>query len=86
MKDLGNAQKILGIQIFRNMAKNQICLSRVDYTEKVIGIFSMENSKPTPISLRGHLELTKDECPFDESDMKEMSEIPYDVVIGSVVY
>lgn len=59
MKDLGEAQKILGVKIIRRRLGNQIMLSQVEYCEKVLGKFSMRSSKPTPIPFGGYLELSK---------------------------
>ncbi|CAM8906112.1 unnamed protein product [Rhodiola kirilowii] len=86
MKDLGAAQKILGVKILRNRIKGTLYLSQADYITKVLNKFAMLNSKPSPIPLRGHLVLSKADCPSTESDKHKMNDIPYDIVVGSVMY
>ncbi|CAM8906121.1 unnamed protein product [Rhodiola kirilowii] len=86
MKDLGAAQKILGVKILRNRIKGTLYLSQADYITKVLNKFAMLNSKPSPIPLRGHLVLSKADCPSTESDKHKMKDIPYDIVVGSVMY
>ena len=45
MKDLGEADYILGIKIYRDKYKRLIGLSQSTYIDKVLNRFSMQNSK-----------------------------------------
>ena len=45
MKDLGNAEYILGIKIYRDRSKRMIGLSQRTYIDKIVTKFNMENSK-----------------------------------------
>jgi hypothetical protein len=47
MKDFGKARYILGIKIYIDRNKHLIGLSQGTYLEKVVQMFSMENSKAT---------------------------------------
>ncbi len=53
MKDLGPAQTILGIRIFRDRVKQQIFLSQRDYMLKILDRFKILNCKTSPIPLGG---------------------------------
>ncbi|CAM8900799.1 unnamed protein product [Rhodiola kirilowii] len=86
MKDFVKAQKILGVKIIRNRHDRKISLSQVDYVAKVLDKFCMKESKPSPIPLGGHLEISKDDCPVNETDKQKMSKIPYDMAVGSLMY
>ncbi|CAM8954218.1 unnamed protein product [Rhodiola kirilowii] len=86
MKDLGEAKKILGVTLLRDRPNKEMFLSQSDYIVKVLKRFAMLECKPTKIPLGGHLELTKDFCPKTESERKKMAAVPYDVVVGSVMY
>lgn len=86
MKDLGPAQKILGVKILRDRAKRTIYLSQTDYLHKVLNRFAMENAKPAPIPLGGHLDFSKKDCPVSTLDKKKMENVPYDVAVGSIMY
>ncbi|CAM8978530.1 unnamed protein product [Rhodiola kirilowii] len=46
----------------------------------------MEHSKPAVIPLGGHLVLSKQDCPETVEEKEKMPDIPYDVVVGSVMY
>ncbi|CAM8934961.1 unnamed protein product [Rhodiola kirilowii] len=86
MKDMGFAQKILDIKLFRDRISRKMFLSQVDYVNKVLDKFSMKHAKSTSIPLGGHLIFSKDDCPKTELEKQEMHDIPYDVVVGSVMY
>ncbi|CAM8887559.1 unnamed protein product [Rhodiola kirilowii] len=84
MKDLDIAKKILGINIVRDRPKKKMYLSQAEYIDKVLKKFSMDDSKSAMIPLGGHLVLSKEDYPKDETARMKMSLIPYDVAVGSV--
>ncbi|CAM8997367.1 unnamed protein product [Rhodiola kirilowii] len=86
MKDIGIAKRILGIDIVRDRPKRKMYLSQAEYIDKVLKKFNMDDSKPAMIPLGGHLVLSKEDRPKDETARKKMSLIPYDVAVGSVMY
>ena len=86
MKDLGVAKKILGMKIHRDRKNRKLMLSRVDYVEKVLQRFSMENAKAVSTPLLGHLKLTKEMCPKTQEEEDKMSKVPYTLAIGSLMY
>lgn len=86
MKDLGNARKILGVTITRDRLHKKMFLSSSDYILKLLSRFSMHDSKHVSVPLGGHLELTKKQCSKTQEEVKRMSNIPFDVVVGSVIY
>ena len=45
MKDLGEAEYILGIEIYRDRLKRLIGVSQETYIDKVLARFKLENSK-----------------------------------------
>ena len=53
MKDLGEAKKILGMEIVRDRKAGSLYLSQRGYIEKVLRRFNMHNCKPvsTPLAL-----------------------------------
>ncbi|CAM8994640.1 unnamed protein product [Rhodiola kirilowii] len=86
MKDMGEAQRILGVKITRDRNKRVMYLSQTDYLDKVLDKFQLKNAKPSLVPLGGHLELTKHDCPVSDEDKLKMSKVPYDVDVGSVMY
>lgn len=51
VKDLGNAKRILGMDMIRNRADGTLFLTQKDYMEKVLKRFQMQSSKPVSIPL-----------------------------------
>ncbi|KAL2254482.1 UNVERIFIED_CONTAM: Retrovirus-related Pol polyprotein from transposon TNT 1-94 [Sesamum indicum] len=86
MKNLGDAKKILGMDIHRNRKRFSILLNQKSYIHSVLKRFSMENSKPTSVPLAAHFQLSKDQCPKTSSEKDKMSKIPYSNVIGSIMF
>jgi hypothetical protein len=80
MKDLGEAEYILGIQIIRNADRTSITLSQRSYMHTILRRFEMEHCKPvlTPMEPGLRLEpLPAGSQPFD---------VPYQALIGSLMY
>jgi hypothetical protein len=80
MKDLGEAEYILGIQIIRNAERTSITLSQRSYMHTILQRFKMEHCAPvlTPIEPGLCLEpLSAGLQPFD---------VPYQALIGSLMY
>ncbi|CAM8978016.1 unnamed protein product [Rhodiola kirilowii] len=86
MKDLGKAQKILGVKIIRDRKNKQILLSQVDYIDKVLTKFSMKDSNPIVVPLGEPLDISKHDCPKTDQERQKMDKIPYDVAVGSIMY
>ena len=86
MIDLGNARRILGMEIVRNKEDSTLFFSQKGYLEKVLKRFSMENSKPISIPLAGHFRLSMTQCPQYKVERNEMNYVPYANSIGSLMY
>jgi transposase InsO family protein len=86
MKDLGDARKILGINILRDRENGRLLLTQQDYLDKVVEKFSMRGSKPVRQPLASHFKLSSSQSPKTASDQEYMSEVPYPSVVGSVMY
>ena len=86
IKDLGAAKQILGMKISRDRKNRKLTLYQVDYVEKVLQHFSMENSKVVSTPLLGHLKLNKEMCPKTQEEEDKMSKVPYASAVGSLMY
>ncbi|CAL1393514.1 unnamed protein product [Linum trigynum] len=56
MKDLGAAQKILGMEIYRDSLKKKLFLSQKSYIQKILSRFGISSAKPlnTPSASNVH--------------------------------
>jgi hypothetical protein len=86
MKDLGAANKILGMRITRDMKNRKLTLSQGEYIEKVLERFRMQNGKPVSTPLANHFKLTKEMCPKTQEEVEYMSRVLYSSTIGSLMY
>ncbi|CAM8914418.1 unnamed protein product [Rhodiola kirilowii] len=46
----------------------------------------MTSAKSTALPLGGHFVMSKDNCPKTELERLKMASVPYDIVVGSVMY
>ncbi|KAL0537426.1 hypothetical protein IC582_026404 [Cucumis melo] len=63
MKDLGEAQYVLGIQIIRDHKNKMLALSQGIYIDKMLVRYSMQNSKKDLFPFRLGVHLSKEQCP-----------------------
>jgi hypothetical protein len=86
VKDLGEANMILGIHVERNRMAGTISISQRAYLERILKRFGMTdcNSKPTP--LPPGITLSKDQGPKTQEDRVLMADKPYREVLGSIMY
>ena len=86
MKDMGEADFVLGIKISRDRSKRFLGLSQETYIKKVLERFRMQNSKPidTPIE-KGHT-LSLALCPKNNQEKEAMANVPYARAVGSLMY
>ena len=86
MKDLGAANRILGMDIVRDRNKGILKLSQGRYLEQVLRTFNMSESKAvtTPLGCQFKLKALTEEESKGESEL--MSEVPYASAVGSLMY
>ena len=86
MKDLGEAQFILGIKIYRDRANRLIGLSQDTYIDKVLQRFDMIDSKKGLLPMTTGTVLNKGQSPTTDVEKDKMSRVPYASAIGSIMY
>ncbi|WJX13388.1 hypothetical protein P8452_03779 [Trifolium repens] len=86
MNDLGEARKILGIEIVRDRNEKKLYLSQEKYVEKVLRRFSMDKAKEVSIPLASHFKLSHKLCPSTDEEKLSMKNIPYSSAVGSLMY
>lgn len=86
MKDLGPANKILGMQIHRDRNNRKIWLSQKNYLRKILQRFNMQDCKPISTPLPINFKLSSSMCPSNEAERKEMSRVPYASAVGSLMF
>ncbi|KAE8696421.1 GDSL esterase/lipase APG [Hibiscus syriacus] len=87
MKDLGEAKKILGMEISRDRQRGKLCLTQKQYLRKVLQCFGMnENTKHVSIPLASYLKLCSQLSPKTNEERVYMAKVPYANAVGSLMY
>ena len=86
MKDLGEANYILGIKLIRDRKNKLLALSQASYIDKILVRFNMENSKRGSLPFRHGIHLSKEQSPKTPEQKEHMSRIPYASAVGSLMY
>jgi hypothetical protein len=87
MKDLGEARKILGMEITRNREEKLVYLSQKQYLEKLLHKFGIKGeTKPVSTPLAPHFKLSAQLCPKSDEEKTKMKEVPYSSLIGGLMY
>ena len=85
MKDMGEAQFILGVQIRRDRANRRLYLSQAEYVRTVLERFNMLDCKPVASPMATGVKLLK-AGPADTSDGGDMRDTPYASAVGALMY
>ena len=86
IKDMGEANYVLGVKIVKDRSKKLLCLSQQNYIAKVLEHFCMNNVKPIDTPIEKGFSLTLNHCPKNEEEKNQMSKVPYTSAIGSMMY
>ena len=86
MKDLGDANNILGMCITQDRKNGLLYLSQKEYVQKVLERFNMQKGKALSTPLPAYLKLSKDDCPKLVEEKTTMAKIPYALACGSLMY
>jgi len=86
IKDLGEANFILGIKFWRDHKNRILGLSQVGYINKFLEWFSMQNSKKGLLPSRHGVPLSDDQRPKALKEENMMRQILYASAVGSLMY
>ncbi|KAH9679174.1 CCHC-type domain-containing protein [Citrus sinensis] len=87
MKDLGDAQRILGMEIHRDKKNESVWLTQKSYLKKVLERFSMDDkTKPVCTPLTPHFILSSSSCPKSQEECDYMACVPYASAMDSLTY
>ena len=86
MKDLGEARKILGMEIFRDRTNGFLYLSQRRYIKKVLKRFFIDIAKVDSTPFGSHFLFSKESCSRTKQEEEDMRGITYTNVVGSIMY
>jgi hypothetical protein len=86
MKDLGEANFVLGIEIHRDKTKGVLGLSQKAYIEKFLEKYGMHRCSPSPAPIFKGDRYGDFQCPKNEYEKEQMKTVPYASAVGSLQY
>ena len=84
MKDLGESQVCLGLEIRRDRSSRTLHLSQTSYISTILERFSMQNSKPVPTPMESSF--ITHSWNIQDSTHALAGEVPYRQAIGSLMF
>jgi len=84
MKDLGEAKKVLGMEIERDWKSGKISLTKKRYLKKVLNINDDTKSVSTPLA--SHFKSKAIMSPTTVEEREYMTHVPYANTVGSLIY
>jgi len=87
MKDLGQAQFVLGIAVQRDRTLKTITISQSAYVRSILSRFRQDNSKPAFTPLDAGARLSKADSPIEGSvEHLAMANVPYLQAVGAIMF
>ncbi|GJV04566.1 retrovirus-related pol polyprotein from transposon TNT 1-94 [Tanacetum coccineum] len=86
MKELGEAKKILGMEIVRDQSRNILTVSQSGYVSKILNNLRIDNGKSIEMPLGGHFKLSLKDCLVRDCDVERISKFLYANAVGSLMY
>ncbi|GJW06430.1 retrotransposon protein, putative, ty1-copia subclass [Tanacetum coccineum] len=86
MKELGEAKKILGMEIIRDRSRKILRVSQSGYVSKILNNFRIDNGKSVHMPLGGHFNLSLKDCPVRDCDVERISKVSYANAVRSLMY
>jgi len=86
MKDMGEAYYVIGIEIFRDRSQGLLGLSQNAYINKVLERFKMDKCSASPVPIQKGDKFSLMQCPKNDLERKQMENILYASVVGSLMY
>ena len=86
MKDMGEANYVLGVKIIRDRATKLLGLTQETYIKKTLERYHMQDSKPMDTNVDKSLSLSLNICPKTLEEKEKMFKVLYTSVINSLIY
>nr|GEZ32578.1 retrovirus-related Pol polyprotein from transposon TNT 1-94 [Tanacetum cinerariifolium] len=86
IKELGEAKKILGMEIVRDRSHKIPRVSQSGYVSKMLNNFRIDNGKSIKMPLGGHFKRSLKDCLIRDCDIERTSKVPYANAVRSLMY
>ena len=85
MKDMGEANYVLGVKILRDRSKRLLGLSQEMNIKKMLKRYHLHDCKPLDTPIQRNLNISLDICPKSPEEKEQMSKVPYSSAIKSLI-
>lgn len=82
----GELSWLLGMRITRDRSAKTISLSQSAYIDSLVTRFGLDNATPAATPFVQGVALTRDQCPANDDEVREMANVPYRELVGSLMY
>ena len=86
MKDLSDANLILGMEVKINHLDRNLWLNKRKYIETILHMFNMRECKPVKVPIPLGLSLSAEQCPKTREEEEDMYRVPYASFVGRLMY
>eukprot|EP00253_Pinus_taeda_P015548 PITA_15548 len=86
MKDMGEASYVIGIKIHRDRFRGILGLSQETYINKILERFWIKDCSPSVAPIVKGDRFNLNQCQKNNFEREQMKNIPYDSVVGSLMY
>ena len=86
IKDMGEANYVLGVKIVRDCAKKLLGLSQETYIKRMLKHYHMQDSNSMDTHVDKSLSLSRDMCLKTLEEKEKMSRVPNASVVDSLMY
>ena len=86
MKDMGEANYVLCVKIFRELSKRLLGLSQETHIKKMLEHYHIHDCKPMDAPVEKNLSLSLNMCPKTPNEKEQMSKVPYSSAVDSLMY
>ena len=86
MKDMGHANYVIVIEIFRDRSQGLLGLPQKSYINKFLERFRMEKWSSSVVRIHKGDKFSLMQCPKNELKCKQIEGIPYASIVGSLMY
>ncbi len=86
LRDLGETNLLLGIEITRDRKNRKLYLSQSQYVVNKLQEYGLADCKPVGTPMLPGLKLSSEQCPKTPEEILEMLNIPYISAVGSLMY
>ena len=77
---------MIGIEIFRDRSQGLLGLSQKAYINKVLERFGMQNCSASVVPIQKGDKFSLNQCPKNELEHRQMENIIYASIVGSIMY